>query len=127
MGGLGGKVHPPQRDRRDSPQARALNSKAEPSRPRSRPHDSTLTFTLPNRLTGGQPARSVATMPAKTAKKMRAPVLMQLVDGKECVTVPEAARLRGVSRQAIWMRIQRKTLPSIAVAGRIFIPLDALQ
>ena len=60
------------------------------------------------------------------AKRKRDSVLTQLVDGKECVTVSEAARLRGVSRQAIWVRVQRGTLPHFLVADRIYVPLEAL-
>ena len=61
-------------------------------------------------------------MPAK-----KSPVLTQLVDGKECVSVSEAARIRGVSRQAIWVQVQRGTLPHFLIADRIYIPLEALK
>ncbi len=75
------------------------------------------------RLTFRQHPPSMGDMPAK--KKV--PLLTQLVDGKECVTVSEAARIRGVSRQAIWTRVRRQTLPSYRIADRIYIPLEALS
>lgn len=59
-------------------------------------------------------------------QKKKGPVLTQLVDGKECVSVSEAARIRGVSRQAIWVRVQRGTLPHFLIADRIYIPIEAL-
>jgi len=64
-------------------------------------------------------------MPAK--KKRDEPVLTQLVDGQACVTIAEAAKLKGVSRQAIWVRVQRGTLPHVRVGGRLYIPLAALK
>ena len=63
-------------------------------------------------------------MPAK--KKPASPILTQLVDGQECVSIAEAARLRKVSRQAIWVRVQRGTIPHIRVGERLYIPLAAL-
>lgn len=60
-------------------------------------------------------------------KQKGGPVLTTLVDGKKCVSVAEAARLRGVSRQAIWVRVQRGTLPHFLIADRIYIPLEAVQ
>jgi len=60
------------------------------------------------------------------AKKKTGPVLTQLIDGQECVSIAEAARLRKVSRQAIWVRVQRGTIPHIRVGERLYIPLAAL-
>ncbi len=59
--------------------------------------------------------------------KKKGPVLTRLVDGKQCVTVSEAARIRGCSRQAVWVRVQRKTLPHYLIEDRIYIPLEALN
>lgn len=59
--------------------------------------------------------------------KKNGPVLMQLIDGKECVSIAEAARIKKVSRQAIWVRVQRGTLPHIRVGDRLYIPLEALR
>lgn len=52
---------------------------------------------------------------------------MQLIDGKECVSIAEAAEIKGVSRQAIWVRIQRGTLPHVRVGDRLYVPLEALK
>ena len=61
-------------------------------------------------------------MPAR-----KRPVLTQLIDGQECVPISEAARIKGVSRQAIWVRVQRGTIPHVRVGERIYIPLAALR
>lgn len=61
-------------------------------------------------------------MPAK-----KKPMLTQLIDGQECVTISEAARIKKVSRQAIWVRVQRGTIPHVRVGERIFVPLAALR
>ena len=60
-------------------------------------------------------------------KKRDEPVLTQLIDGQECVSIAEAARLMRVSRQAVWVRVQRGTIPHVRIGERLYIPLAALK
>lgn len=53
--------------------------------------------------------------------------MTQLIDGQECVSISEAARIKHVSRQAIWVRVQRGTIPHVRVGERLYIPLAALR
>lgn len=59
--------------------------------------------------------------------KKKGPVLVQLVEGVECVTVAEAARRLKCSRQNVWTRVKRKTIKAILVGDHIFIPVEALS
>src|ERR1044071_975390 len=43
------------------------------------------------------------------------------VSGRDWISKPEAARLRGVSRQAIWQLVDRGRLSTRVVAGRIYV------
>lgn len=59
--------------------------------------------------------------------KMARPVLTNLIDGKECLSLAAAAEMKGVSRQAILVRIKRGTLDHVRVADRLYVPLEALK
>jgi len=55
------------------------------------------------------------------------PAMIHKIDGKDYVTVSEVARLQGVSRQAVWVKIQRGTLAHIRAGARLYVPLAALK
>lgn len=59
--------------------------------------------------------------------KKTTPAMTQLIDGQECVSIAEAAKIKQVSRQAIWVRVQRGTLPHVRVGDRLYVPLEALR
>lgn len=49
------------------------------------------------------------------------------IDGRLCVTVPEAARMLGISRNFAYQLVREGKLPSIRLGKRVLIPLAALE
>ena len=49
------------------------------------------------------------------------------IDRRLCVTVPEAAKMLGISRNFCYQLVREGKLPSIRFGKRILIPLAALE
>lgn len=49
------------------------------------------------------------------------------IDRRLCVTVPEAAKMLGISRNFAYQLVREGKLPSIRFGKRILIPLAALE
>ena len=49
------------------------------------------------------------------------------IDRRLCVTVPEAAKMLGISRNFCYQLVREGKLPSIKFGKRILIPLAALE
>jgi len=47
--------------------------------------------------------------------------------GRLTVSVPEAAKLLGLSRSSTYEAVRRGDLPSIRVGGRVLIPIQRLE
>lgn len=48
-------------------------------------------------------------------------------DDRRTVTVPEAAKLLGISRNAAYEGVKRKEIPSVKIGARIVVPKAALD
>lgn len=49
------------------------------------------------------------------------------IDKRLCITVPEAAKLLGISRNHGYELVKRKVIPSMRLGNRIVIPKIALD
>jgi DNA-binding transcriptional regulator GbsR (MarR family) len=52
---------------------------------------------------------------------------MAKIDPSSYLTLTETARQIGISRQSVHQAVKERRLPSITIAGRIFIPIDAVR
>jgi hypothetical protein len=48
-------------------------------------------------------------------------------DQRPCITVDDAARLKGMSPWGMRKKVKAKTIEFVVMAGRTFIPVDALE
>ena len=53
--------------------------------------------------------------------------LYATIDRRLCVTVPEAAKMLGISRNFAYQLVREGKLPSIRLGKRILIPIAALE